>query len=42
MWEQWVYVRLGNSKREWEEHRARNQEVWILVILLAVLSFGHR
>lgn len=27
MWEQWVYVRLGNSEKEWEEHGARNQEV---------------
>lgn len=28
----------GDQKRECKEHRARHQEVWILVILLAEVS----
>ena len=37
MWEQWVCIRLGNRKKEWKGHRAWNQGVWILVILLSEL-----
>lgn len=36
----WVCLKLGNRKREWTEHGARNQGLWILVILLAEQTFS--